>query len=355
MTGVLSFHPVDPDFFDATIEPLVMGERIDPDPYVAAAVRYLVSSWEAERYKHTLDFLLEQLEPPPPPERGTMWEKVRARLERFDHKPSRLARLVGARVEPELHLFGRPYLITEGSAESVASMIEEFMQVDTNGAAQSLIMEQLVRLDPEIAKGIEPEIFGEAPAPANYRTDLLNRLKVIYDMARAAREGQAWGPADGRREPALTVLARELPWRAVYLHSRAVPFWIAENVDGLDGVCRSAGVDPPQFLVPAGRLFMRSSAEYPEISAQLGVDVANDQSIGGFVAPQDIPELLAFLKDNGARIIQVGSQHDVGAACSTLLRKIRECACFALRAGVGYLEASGILPFQPSGEDEANY
>ena len=65
MTGVLSFHPVDPDFFDATIEPLVMGERIDPDPYVAAAVRFLVSSWEAERYKHTLDFLLEQLEPPP--------------------------------------------------------------------------------------------------------------------------------------------------------------------------------------------------------------------------------------------------------------------------------------------------
>ena len=114
MKGGISFHPLDPDFFDSTIEPLVMGEKIDPGAFVSAALRNLVSSWEAAHYKQSLDFLLEQLEPPPPPEDGTLWDKVRTRLERFDHKPSALVRNVGAKIEPELHLDGRPYLITEG-------------------------------------------------------------------------------------------------------------------------------------------------------------------------------------------------------------------------------------------------
>ena len=162
MKGVISFHPRDPDFFDSAIEPLVLGEKIDPGAFLAAAMRHLVSSWEAERYKQTLDFLLEQLEPPPPPEDGTMWDRVRTRLERFDHRPNALVRHVGAKIEPDLHLAGRPYLITEGSAESVALMIEEFMQVEHEAAAQSLIVKQLVRLDPEIAKGIELGEFAEA-------------------------------------------------------------------------------------------------------------------------------------------------------------------------------------------------
>ncbi len=322
----------------------MLGEKIDPGAFLAAAMRNLVSSWEAARYKQTLDFLLDQLEPPPPPEDGTMWDKVRTRLERFDHKPSALVRHVGAKIETDLHLAGRPYLITEGSAESVASMIEEFMQVEHEAAAQSLIVKQLVRLDPEIAKGIELGEFAEAPAPGSYRADLLNSLKVIYDMARAARDGQSWGPADGRREPARTVLARELPWRAMQLHSRAIPFWIARDADGLNGVCWASGIEPPDFIVPAWRLFPRSCEVYPEIRDTLGADVSGEQSVGSYVAPQDVPDLLTFLNENGSRMIQVATQHDVGSTFKTLLRKIRECACFASRAGVGYIEAGGIFP-----------
>ena len=347
MKGVLSFHPLDPDFFDSTIEPLVMGEKIDPGAFLAAAMRHLVSSWETAHYKQTLDFLLDQLEPPGPPEDGTMWDKVRTRLERFDHKPSVLVRHVGAKIEPKLHLAGRPYLITEGSAESVASIIEDFMQVEHEADAQSLIIEQLVRLDPKIAKAIELEEFAEAPSPGSYRADLLNSLKVIYDMSRAARDGQSWGPADGRREPARTVLARELPWRALQLHSRAIPFWIAEDVDGLDGVCRASGIEPPDFIVPAWRLFPRCCETYPEMRERLGVEASDESSVGAYIAPQDVSRLLTFLNEKGSRMIQAATQHDVGSACKTLLRKIRECACFANRAGVGYLEAGGILPVGP--------
>jgi len=347
MRGVISFHPVDPDFFDSTIEPLVMGEKVDPGAFLTASLRHLVASWEAARYKQTLDLLLSQVEPPPPPADGTLWDKVRTRLERFDYKPSRLIQLVGARIEPELHLAGRPYLITEGSPESVAAAIERFMQVEQDTSARSLIIEQLVRLDPEIAEEIEPDDFDEPPAPGNYRADLLDELKLIYDLAHAARDGQSWGAADGRREPARDVLSKELPWRAVHLHSRAVPFWIAEDTDGLDGICRASGVQSPDFLVPAWRLFARCCEEYPEIRKRIGVKVSDDRSLGAYVAPGDVSELLIFLNENGSRMIRVAARNGGAAACKTLLRKIRECACFAGRAGVGFVEAAGIFPIGP--------
>jgi hypothetical protein len=351
MKGVISFHPLDPDFFDSTIEPLVMGQKIDPGAFVSAALRNLVSSWEAAHYKQSLDFLLEQLEPPPPPENGTLWDKVRTRLERFDHKPSALVRNVGAKIEPELHLDGRPYLITEGSAESVASTIEEFMQVEHETNAQSLIVDQLARLDPSIAEGIELGDFDEAPSPGSYRADLLSSLKVVHEIARAARGDESWVPTNGRREPARSVLARELPWRAMHLHSRAIPFWIARDVDGLESICRASGVEPPSFVVPAWSLFPRSCEAYPELRKQLGVEVSDEQSVGAYVAPRDIPEMLTFLNENGSRMIQAAARHEVGSTCKTLLRKIRECACFADRAGVGYIEAGGILPIGPEARD----
>ncbi len=347
MKGVISFHPLDPDFFESTIEPLVMGEKIDPGAFVSAALRHLVSSWEAAHYKRTLDFLLEQLEPPPPPENGTLWDKVRTRLERFDHKPSALVRHVGAKIDPDLHLEGRPYLITEGSAESVAGAIEEFMQSENEATAQSLIIEQLTRLDPTIAKGIELGDRDEVPAPGSYRADLLNELKAIFEIACAARADRSWATGNGRSESARDVLTRELAWRSMYLHSRAIPFWVARDVDGLESVCRASGVEPPSFILPAWPLFPRTCEEYPELRERLGVEVADERSVGAYVAPHDIPELLEFLNENGARMIQAAARHEVGSTCKTLLRKIRECVCFADRAGVGYMEAGGILPVGP--------
>ena len=54
-------------------------------------------------------------------------------------------------------------------------------------------------------------------------------------------------------------------------------------------------------------------------------------------------------------MIQVATQHDVGSTFKTVLRKIRECACFANRAGVGYVEAEGILPVGPGPEESDEY
>jgi hypothetical protein len=123
-------------------------------------------------------------------------------------------------------------------------------------------------------------------------------------------------------------------------------------VDGLETVCRAAGVEPPGSLVPAWRLFPRSGEEFPALREALGFELRKKRDVGAFVPPEEVPELLAFLNAEGSRIIQVATQHGEGGTCATLLRKIRECANYAEQRGMGYLEAAGIRPVELGNEDE---
>jgi hypothetical protein len=353
MQGYVSFHPVDLKFFDRIVEPLVAGEKVNPENYLDTSNRVRTAARESLRYKLALEMQFELLQPPPPPAEGTMWQKVRARLERFDFKPDPLAVAVGQNVEPDLHLHGRPFLITEGSADRVATLVDEYLRADGEPAVKALILEQLVRLDKSLGGKIEPADPGHFKAEMVHRRELLASLKVLFDLPEAARQDAAWGRLGSDRRPAAEVLPEELPWLAVYLHSRAVPFWIGRDVDGLETVCRSAGVEPPGSLAPAWRLFSRSSEEFPQLRDALGFELKKRRDVGAFVTPEEVPELLSFLNTEGSRIIQIATQHGEGTTCATLLRKIRECARYAEQHGMGFLEASGIRPVELDADEDS--
>lgn len=344
MKALVSFHPVHLEFFESTIEPLVAGEKINPESFLEAALRLRRNAWRARLYKQSLEFHRERLEPPPPLSEGTLWDKVRSRLERLDHKPDTTARLVAELVEPELHLYGRPFLVTEGSAESVGSIVDEYVKATGDSQVDSLILEQLIRLAPELGKNVQPKDGPDLPAEMSYRSELLASLKELHDLGQAARAGQEWGRTGNERKPATEVLMHELPWRSASLHARAFPFWIGRDVDGLETICRAAEIAPPEFLVPPRRLFSRTFDELPELRQSLQVELSGPRSVGGFVSPTDIPELLAFLNEHGSRIIKVATRHGEGPTCAMLLRKIRECATYADKHDLGYLEASGVNP-----------
>jgi hypothetical protein len=123
-----------------------------------------------------------------------------------------------------------------------------------------------------------------------------------------------------------------------------VPFWIARDVDGLGTICEAAGVDPPAGLGSAAGLLAGAAVEHPELCAGLGVQVQGPRDLGAWAAPDDVPGLLAFLAEQGGRMIQVATRHGQGRLCTRVLHKIRECLRFAQRHGVGYLEAGGIHP-----------
>lgn len=341
MRGVLSFHPLDPGFFETLVEPLVRGEKVNPEVFLQSALRNRRAAWVTRRYRMALELLLEELEPPPPPPEGTVWEKVRSRLERFDYKVPPLARVVGEKIEAELTLRGRPFLITERSVDRVAVLVAEYSDTDGEDALKAIALDQLKRVDPELVRGLEPEDLEEPSRDSLYRDSLLKDLREIHDWARRLRDGED-SVVVATRSP--DRVAHEIPWRIVRLHSRAVPFWIARDVDGLETICQAAGVTPPRCLAPASRLFAGVEAAFPE-GTETGLSgLAGSSDLGSYVAPEEVPELLAFLVEHGARIIQIATRHGEGPRCSSVLRKVRECARFAEQFGVGYLEAVGIYP-----------
>jgi hypothetical protein len=196
----------------------------------------------------------------------------------------------------------------------------------------ALILDQLNRLDPALARGLAPESPEMLSLDAAYRNALLESLKKIRQWSQAARGAQGDAIADALR------------WQVAYLHSRAVPFWIARDVDGLATICGATGIEPPFGLGSAAGLFVGVSAEFPELCEGLRVEMHGPRELGGYAGPEDVPELLRFLSEHGGRMIQAAARHGEGPLCTQVLRKIRECLRFAERHGVGYLEVGGIHP-----------
>jgi len=128
------------------------------------------------------------------------------------------------------------------------------------------------------------------------------------------------------------------------MHARVTPFWLARDVDGLETICRAAGVRAPDCLSPAWRVFAEACEAFPALKESLGLELKRSQDVGAFVAPNEIASLLQFLSDHGAKIIGAATRGGEGAMATSLLRKIKECATYAQRHNLGYLEASGILP-----------
>jgi len=342
--GTVSFHPVDVAFFDETIAPLVAGGKIDPERFVADAIGVRKTHWQVRRFSRAIEALRAAAEPPGPGAGAGLWEKTKAYLERFDWRPDDLTRRVLDRVDPDLHLAGRPFLITEISTPKVVETVDRYRAASVPRAAEAIAKEQLARLDPDLARDLAPEDGLDLSADLLHRSDLLAALTRIHELAAAARADRAWGDGDAAGKPAREVLRDELPWRALYLHARVVPFWIARDVDGLETVARAARVPAPEMMVPAWRLFAAACDEFAELKSTLHLEVKGSRDVGAFVAPDDVPKLLDFLNVHGARIIQAAAREGEGQACATLLRKIRECAAYAERHGLGYIEASGLVP-----------
>lgn len=344
MRGFVSFHPIDLGFFDAFIAPLLAGGKIDPEPFVVRAARIRRNGWIARRYAVAVEQLAAASEAPRADPTASRWRRLRTNLERIDFHPDELARRAALALDPDLHVDGRPFFTTEGSAERVAGTVDAYAEAGSEVEVGTIARNQLAHLDVELTRGVEPADLAEPSSDLSYRSELLGLLTKIHDLGRWAREGRNWVEPDVRPRPAVEALPDELPWRAVSMHARVSPFWIARDVDGLETICRASGVSAPDGLSPAWRVFAEACEAFPALKERLGLELNRPRDVGAFVAPTDIAALIQFLTDHGARIIGAATRKGEGAAAATLLRKMKECAVYAHRHGFAYLEVSGVLP-----------
>lgn len=344
MNGLVSFHPVDLNLVEAMFTPLIAGGKVQPETFVTDAIALYRNGRHAMRYAAAVAEACEAARPPAPSTSGGFLSDLKTRMAHWDWQPDEIARIARDRVESDIHLEGRPFFVTEGSAERVAALVEEYRTARSGEAADSLAFEQVVRLDSNLARALVPPETLDIEPDLMIRRNVLDRLRQLYDLPRAARAGETWRGSGEPSRPALEALEDSLAWRVVACHGLARPFWVARDVDGLDTVCRAAGVEPPTFLVPAFRLLGRAATEFPGALRSLSTEISGPRGVGAFVEPADVSELLAFLGAHGARIIREASRHGEGAPAAALLKKMRECATYAEIHGFAYVEASGIVP-----------
>jgi hypothetical protein len=229
------------------------------------------------------------------------------------------------------------------SAGRVADLVHAFRTAPTAADVEKIVKEQLGKIDPELPDLVPPEDLEPLEAEVHYRADVLAELTALYEIAWAARAGGTWRrDASEVGRPALGVLCEELPWRALSLHARAMPYWSARDVDGLETVCRATRVPAPDTLVSARRLFAESIESFPALGESLRLEIAAPRDVGAYVAPADVAGVLEFLNAQGGRIIAAAARSGEGPTCAALLRKIKECLAYASAQGLGYLEGSGI-------------
>jgi len=344
MKGYVSFHPVDLTFFDELIAPLVAGRKVNPDAFLHRAITLRRGGWVTRGFAVAIEQLAAQAEAPAADPAASPWRRLRANLEKIDYRPDEMARKAAAAFDPELHANGRPFFIAEGSAERVAAVVDAYVAAEADVTVERIARDQLARIDADLAHQVEPAEIPELSSDLGYRSDLLGLLTKIHELSRLAREGRTFADNDAAPRPAAEALPEELPWRAVAIHSRGTPFWIARDVDGLETVCRAAGVRAPDCLSPAWRVFAEACEAFPSLKESLGLELRRPRDVGAFVSPGEIDQLIQFLAEHGARIIHAAARGGEGPMATALLRKIRECAVYAQRHGWGYLEASGILP-----------
>jgi hypothetical protein len=344
MKGYVSFHPVDLAFFDELIAPLVAGRKVNPDEFLHRSVRLRRTGWVARGFAIAVEQFAAAAEPPSADPAASPWRRLRTNLEKIDYRPDALARKAAQGFDPELHLDGRPFFIAEGGAERVATAVDAYVAAESEAAAEKLARDQIGRIDADLAREIGPAEIPDLSSDLGYRSDLLRLLTKIHDLARSAREGRTFSDDNAVPRPAAEALPEELPWRAVAMHSRGTPFWIARDVDGLETICRAAGVRAPDCLSPAWRVYAEACESFPQLKESLGLELRRPRDVGAYVSPGEIDQLLHFLADHGARIITAATRVGEGEMATSLLRKMKECSVYAHRRGWGYLEASGILP-----------
>ncbi len=344
MKGYVSFHPVDLSFFDEFIAPLVQGRKVNPDAFVQQASDLRRNAWTARRFAIAVEQLAATSVPPEADPAASRWRRLRTNLEKIDYRPDEMAVKAAKGFDPDLHLEGRPFFIAEGSAEKVAGAVDAYTAATSEAAVEKIVRDQLSRIDAKLAQEIEPAEIAELSSDLGYRSDVLRLLTKIHELARCAREGRGFGDDDAAPRPAAEALPEELPWRALEMRARQTPFWIARDVDGLETICRAAGVRAPDCLAPAWRVYAEACEAFPALRDALGLELRRPRDVGAFVAPGEIDQLLQFLAEQGARIISAAARGGEGPMATTLMRKIKECAVYAQRHGFGYLEASGILP-----------
>jgi hypothetical protein len=306
----ISYHPIDLTFMHQRVLAFVRGERAIDD-LVADAVRLAKVRF-----------------------RANAWGLGVLDVSREREVPG---------FESDVHVWGRPFFITDKDPEAVSKAIDQYLALKPEGV-DAIARGMIEKLDPALAGVVAPSKEGALPSDEDLALGIRGNLDLFRDAYAVLKKGgRTIETSDGRQFDARALFASDFPLTAVTFAVQFRPGWMARGYGWPTQLFAEIGVDTGELFVMPTDLFAPLLGEIPEIEEQLATTIQQNYSLGGYVSPKSVSRLLELL-DRHSRAIDEWARSegwgDDGA--QIYLRGIREAALDAQRRGFAFVEATEI-------------
>jgi hypothetical protein len=307
----VSFHPVDVELIRTRLIPFIRGEG-DIDDLVQRAVRLAKVRF-----------------------RANAWGLGALDCGKGEEKTAAMA--IPDHFDSHLHVWGRPFFITDESPEDVSSSIDLYLAAsprEVDGIARSM----LHKLKPGLEKHVQPSTGGKLPSDNNLNRGLRARMEFLRAAYAALQRGETIEMNDEEVDAA-DALAGNVPLLVLDFAANFQPGWMARGYVWPTHLLSEAGLEsdvedlfgaPAYFLEPLSKEV--KGLNYLDLEPT----ITSNYTVGGYVSPADVPKLRALLEDHRDRILEANE------GCENDLRKIVEAVHDAQRRGMGFAEAAEI-------------
>ncbi|WP_282779635.1 MULTISPECIES: hypothetical protein [unclassified Nocardia] len=239
--------------------------------------------------------------------------------------------------DSRLHVWGRPFLITEEDAEAVADWVLRFSAA-TPDTVDGLVVEQLRRLDPALAERVRPDMSGTLPEGENLRRMVSWKVELLRHAALALRAGRTRveDPHSDDVHDAAGLLTGNAQFVLLEFVAALLPGWMDRGHTWPTRLGPETGAGLPAGFGGNGALLGRLPELLPDLDWTDDESIMGNYSVGGMVPPDRVPAARAWLTEHRDRLVG-----DDGYL-ETSQRKCREAFALADRIGGGFVEATEI-------------
>jgi hypothetical protein len=330
----VSHHPLDLRFLEGTLLPALRtggGEGLDDLRAHAlrlARVRYVAKAWAlgATKVEEPSAPLAPRVVTPKP----SFMSRLLGRGERHEAAPAPMPPERTSRFDSDLHVWGRPFLVTADAPADISRQIDAWLEVAPDDA-DDLARAMLDGLERGLASRVEPELEGGMPTDEQFASFVAAALDPCREVLAAIDEGRTFRTADGDEVDPLDVAAQELPFALLRVASWFRPGWMDRGHVWPSLVLPKAGLAAP--FEPLDVLASLRDA-HPSLPAATKTTIALNYEVGGMLPADRVPHVL--------REIETRREAIADEASATSARKLVEALSDAAARGLAFVEATEI-------------
>ncbi len=379
MGNDFSCHPIDERVIRERILPYVMGNG-NIDDLVAEAIRVKKISTECKRWATASSMLESEIFSVQSKElpRGVSLEEVPIRKKNFldkllgrtpaTHKVKReiYQKTTGIPgFDCDLHLYGRPFFIDGDDPDQVITSYQKYLLSDLNHVP-NLALETLESITSKVNQ-LPSDVSEEAikimlrfyplrdnlvlPA-ANMMTDheiansIMNSINIIRDVWQNRNNKNHSIVVDSQKILSEKYM-KEIPYYTILFATSLMPGWMGRGYNTPSNMLSEVGADIENLFAAPTKLFESIIAVDSRVKTNLISNDYEQNSLGSYVEPSAVADLVALLEKHKEDIINLNS--GTAARAESLRRdmlldwqKAMEAARCALKYGYGFMEASDI-------------